>query len=89
MITFGRFGHKKDKEKDQKLFLESLNNLLDDFKDLFRSENSSNLSEKELIAPLKKIIKRNSKSSDKSNYELCLSFFLEKMGLTYYTLTLK
>ena len=89
MITFGRFGHKKDKEKDQKLFLESLNNLLDDFKDLFRSENSSNLSEKELIEPLKKIIKRNSKSSDKSTYELCLSFFLEKMGLTYYTLTLK
>jgi hypothetical protein len=43
MITFGRFGHKKDKEKDQKMFLESLNDLLDDleilktFFDLFQT----------------------------------------------------
>jgi hypothetical protein len=52
MITFGRFGHKKDKEKDQKLFLEYLNGLLDDFIN-FLNPNAipSNLSEKELITP--------------------------------------
>lgn len=88
MITFGRFGHKKDKEKDQKLFLEYLNGLLDDFIN-FLNPNAipSNLSEKELITPLKKIIKR--KSSNKSFYEMCLSSFLERMGLSYYTLTQK
>ena len=88
MITFGRFGHKKDKEKDQKLFLEYLNGLLDDFIN-FLNPNAipSNLSEKELITPLKKIIKR--KSSNKSFYEMCLTSFLERMGLSYYTLTQK
>ena len=56
MITFGRFGHKKDKEKDQKIFLESLNALLDDFTNFFNPNAiPNNLSEKELITPLKKI----------------------------------
>ena len=35
MITFGRFGRKNDKEKDQENFLESLNILLDDLTNFF------------------------------------------------------
>ena len=90
MITFGRFGHKKDKEKDQKMFLESLNDLLDDFTNFFNPNAiPNNLSEKELITPLKKIIKRESKSSYKSFYAMCISTFLERMGLSYYTLSQK
>jgi len=67
MITFGRFGHKKGKEKDQEKdkenFLESLNSL---FYELTNFDNSHDqtkiLSEKEIITPLKKILKREENS---------------------------
>ena len=91
MITFGRFGHKKDKEKDQKLFLEYLNGLLDDLTNFYNPRTQKKkLSEKEIINPLKTILKRDSNSSYlKSFYEMCLTTFLESMGLSYYTLAKK
>ena len=90
MITFGRFGHKKDKEKEQKMFLKYLYLLLEDFTNFFNPKDiPNNLIEKELVTPLKKIIKRESKSSYKSFYAMCISTFLETMGLSYYTLSQK
>ena len=91
MITFGRFGRKNDKEKDQENFLESLNILLDDLTNFYNPRTQKKkLSEKEIINPLKTILKRDSNSSYlKSFYEMCLSTFLESMGLSYYTLAKK
>ena len=95
MITFDRFGRKKDKkesqEKDMENFLESLNLLYDDFTNFFNlNAIPHNLKEEEIIIPLKKIIKKDSKSSYlKSYFAMALSTFLESMGLSYYTLTQK
>jgi len=95
MITFGRFGPKKDKkesqEKDKEKFLESLNILLDDFTNFFNPNAiPNNLKEEEIIIPLKNILKKNSKSSSlKSFFGMCLTTFLESMGLSYFTLTQK
>jgi hypothetical protein len=62
MITFGRFGHKKDKEKEQKMFLKYLYLLLEDFTNFFNPKDiPNNLIEKELVTPLKKNNKKRIK----------------------------
>ena len=94
MITFGRFGPNKDKEKDQEkdkgYFLESLNSLFDEITNVCDPKALEKyLSEKEIISPLKKTLEKEKNYSCNSIYGLCLSYFLQRMGLSYYTLTKK
>ena len=48
-----------------------------------------NLSEKEIIGPLKTLLKRDANTYFNSLYRMSLTTFLESMGLSYYTLTKK
>ena len=90
MITFGRFGPTKDKEKDKGFFLESLNSLFNEITNVCDPEALEKyLSEKEIISPLKKTLEKEKNYSCHSIYGLCLSSFLQSMGLSYYTLTKK
>ena len=84
MITFGRFGHKEDIEKEKKRFLELLNELLYELNYL---RGRKNYSENEIIKPLKDAIKREKKLLINPGYTGCVSCFLEEFGLSYYTLT--
>ena len=80
MITFGRFGHAEDIQKDKEFFLEQLNYLiflLNGF------EGKDDYKEAEIIKPLKEKLKQDMKADEKSFYssgtDSCLSGFLEIM----------
>ena len=90
MITFGRFGHAENIQKDKEFFLKQLNYLiylLNGF------EGKNNYKEAEIIKPLKEKLNHDIKADEKSFYshgtDSCLSGFLEIMGLSYYNLTPK
>ncbi len=85
MITFGRFGHKEDIEKEKKEFLFHLNDLMNHLnRDPFGKHKYN---EKEIIKPLKEALKKEENSFFNPLYKLAFSSFLEEMGLSYYTLT--
>lgn len=92
LITFGKFGKKKDKENDKKLFLERLNIL---FRLLtcgqhFDSNYPDIANEFEIAKPLKKILKRRENSCFfQEAYQANLDELFEPMGLSYKTLTKK
>ena len=90
MITFGRFGHAENIQKDKKFFLEQLNFLMYKLNDYDRKVDYK---EAEIIKPLKEKLKPEIKADEKSFYPngaiFCLSDFLEIMGLSYYNLTPK
>jgi len=87
MITFGRFGHLDDSQKEKEEFLESLNLL---FKRLsYCVSDNHKYKENEIIKPLKEALKRESNSYFNFSFSLCYTIFLEQMGLSYYTLTQK
>ena len=90
MITFGRFGHKEDIQKDRELFLESLNNLI---YELNSYKGKKDYKEMEIIKPLKEKINQRIKGEESFfatgvTYTF-LTFFLQKMGLSYFKLTQK
>ena len=90
MITFGRFGHAEDYQKDKEFFLKRLNYLI---YLLNGYEGKKDYKEAEIIKPLKEKLKPEIKADEKSFYSngaiFCLSSFLEIMGLSYYQLTPK
>ena len=90
MITFGRFGHAEDYQKDKEFFLKRLNYLI---YLLNGYEGKKDYKEAEIIKPLKEKLKPEIKADEKSYYSngsiSCLSCFLEIMGLSYYHLTPK
>ena len=87
MITFGRFGHAEEIQKDKEFFLKKLNYLI--FL-LHGFEGKNDYKEAEIIKPLKEKLKQDMKADEKSFYssgtDSCLSGFLEIMGLNYYNL---
>ena len=90
MITFGKFGHAEDIQKDKEFFLERLNYLL--FL-LNGCEGKKDYKEAEIIKPLKEKLNERIKVekfffSIGATYS-CLSGFLKIMGLSYYNLTQK
>ena len=90
MITFGKFGHAEDIQKDKEFFLERLNYLL--FL-LNGCEGKKDYKEAEIIKPLKEKLNERIKGekfffSTGVTYS-CLSSFLKIMGLSYYNLTQK
>ena len=90
MITFGRFGHAEDYQKDKEFFLKRLNYLI---YLLNGYEGKKDYKEAEIIKPLKEKLKPEIKADEKSFFPngaiFCLSDFLEIMGLSYYQLTPK
>jgi hypothetical protein len=90
MITFGRFGHAEDYQKDKEFFLKRLNYLI---YLLNGYEGKKDYKEAEIIKPLKEKLKPEIKADEKSFFPngaiSCLSGFLEIMGLSYYQLTPK
>ena len=90
MITFGRFGHAEDYQKDKEFFLKRLNYLI---YLLNGYEGKKDYKEAEIIKPLKEKLKPEIKEDEKSFFPngaiSCLSGFLEIMGLSYYQLTPK
>ena len=86
MITFGRFGHVEDREKEKEYYLKHLNYLL--FL-ITGGWDENKYKEIEIIKPLKEILKRNENSFFNIGYKDCLCGFLESMGLSYYNLTPK
>jgi hypothetical protein len=90
MITFGRFGHAEDYQKDKEFFLKRLNYLI---YLLNGYEGKKDYKEAEIIKPLKEKLKPEIKADEKSFFPngaiSCLSSFLEIMGLSYYQLTPK
>ena len=91
MITFGRFGHVEDKEKEKTLYLEYLNDLMHKMNNTY-IQDMTIYKEIEIIKPLKEIMKNKINSYnilDRFIYRRCLSTFLEKMGLSFYNLTQK
>ena len=90
MITFGRFGHDEDIQKEKEFFLKNLNFLM--FK-LNGFKGKMDYKEAEIIKPLKEKLNHDIKADEKSFISLgtdsCLSGFLEKMGLSYFNLTQK
>jgi hypothetical protein len=90
MITFGRFGHAEDYQKDKEFFLKRLNYLI---YLLNGYEGKKDYKEAEIIKPLKEKLKPEIKADEKSFFPngaiSCLSGFLEIMGLSYYHLTPK
>ena len=90
MITFGRFGHAEDYQKDKEFFLKRLNYLI---YLLNGYEGKKDYKEAEIIKPLKEKLKPEIKADEKSFFPngaiSCLSDFLEIMGLSYYHLTPK
>ena len=89
MISFGRFGHVKDKEKEKEQFLQFLNVLINSLTGTIDDTNEKSYKEVEIIKPLKEIINRQENSYFNFTYRECLSRFLETMGLSYYNLTQK
>ena len=90
MITFGRFGHDEDIQKEKEFFLKNLNFLM--FK-LNGFKGKMDYKEAEIIKPLKEKLNHDIKADEKSFISLgtdsCLSGFLEKMGLSYFNLNQK
>lgn len=87
MITFGRFGHVEDRNKEKEDFLRGLNSLmkyLTGYVDSYKEHK-----EIEIIKPLKEILKSQENSYINFDYREILSNFLELMGLSYYNLTPK
>ena len=90
MITFGRFGHDEDIQKDKKFFLEQLNffmYMLNDY------DCKKDYKEEEIIKPLKEKLNERIKEeeyffSTGVTYSM-FSSFLNIMGLSYYNLTQK
>ena len=85
MITFGRFGHIEDINKEKALFLKVLNDLISELRGDFTGIQQYK-DETEIINPLKDLLKININNTFFSLYRT-LSRFLEYMGLSYYTLT--
>ena len=91
MITFGRFGHAEDIQKDKEFFLEKLNSLI---YQLNGFKGKLDYKEEEIIKPLKEKLKHDMKADGKS-FTLfrtsCYIFssFLRIMGLNYFNLTPK
>ena len=88
MITFGRFGHIEDKEKEKEEYLNSLNLLKKQLTGTIGTTDKE-YKEMEIIEPLKEIIKRQENSYFNFIYKSCFSHFLNKMGLSYYNLAQK
>jgi hypothetical protein len=90
MITFRRFGHVEEKEKEKEIFLEHLNDLMHKMNGTWLSDMTK-YKEIEIIKPLKEIMKKkvNSNYFFDRFYKVFLSTFLSKMGLSYYNLTQK
>ena len=88
LITFGRYGHVEDEEKEKEYFLKSLNFFmykLNDWRDLEKKYN-----EIEIQKPLKELFKKKINSTYfNSVYFSMFSSFLGIMGLSYFTLTQK
>ena len=87
MITFGRFGHIEDINKEKALFLKILNDLISELRGDFTGTQQYK-DESEIINPLKDLLKKNIKKSFfLLGSTISFSCFLEYMGLSYYTLT--
>ena len=86
MITFGRFGHVEDRKKEKEIYLEQLNLLL---KRLTQFKDNKEYKEKEIIKPLKAILKIKENSYFNFFFHDALSIFLKIMGFSYYNLTKK
>ena len=90
MITFGRFGHPEDIQKDKEFFLKKLNILM--YK-LNGFQGKTDYKEEEIIKPLKEKLNHGINVDEKSYYSnaanCCLSGFLEIMGLNFFNLTQK
>ena len=63
MITFGRFGHAEDIQKDKEFFLEKLNSLI---YQLNGFKGKLDYKEEEIIKPLKEKLKHDMKADEKS-----------------------
>ena len=90
MITFGRFGHAENIQKDKKFFLEQLNFLMYKLNDYDRKVDYK---EAEIIKPLKEKLNKRIKEEESFfstgvTYSM-LSSFLGIMGLNYFNLTPK
>ena len=90
MITFGRFGHAEDIQKDKEFFLEQLNFFMYKLNDY---DGKNDYKEEEIIKPLKEKLNERIKEeeyffSTGVTYSM-LSSFLNIMGLSYYNLTQK
>ena len=90
MITFGRFGHVEDIQKDKELFLARLNFLI--YK-LNCFDGRDDYKEEEIVKPLKEKLNERIKEEESFfgtgvTYSM-LSSFLNIMGLSYYNLTPK
>ena len=90
MITFGRFGHVEDIQKDKEFFLSRLNFLI--YK-LNCFDGKDDYKEEEIIKPLKEKLNERIKEEESFfgtgvTYSM-ISSFLGVMGLNYFNLTRK
>ena len=90
MITFGKFGHAENMQKDKEFFLERLNFLM---YELNNFSGKRDYKEAEIIKPLKEKLNKRIKEEEfflatGVTYDM-LSSFLGIMGLNYYNLTQK
>ena len=87
MITFGRFGHIEDINKEKALFLKILNDLINELRGDFTGTQHYK-DESEIINPLKDLLKKNIKKTFFLLWStISFSCFLEYMRLSFYTLT--
>ena len=90
MITFGRFGHVEDIQKDKEFFLARLNFLI--YK-LNSFDGKDDYKEEEIVKPLKEKLNERIKEEESFfgtgvTYSM-ISSFLGVMGLNYFNLTPK
>ena len=90
MITFGRFGHTEDIQKEKENFVKQLNYLM---YDLNCFNGKKDYKEAEIIKPLKEKLNKCMREEESffatgANYS-SFSSFLEMMGISYYNLTQK
>ena len=89
MITFGRFGNVKDKEKEKEEFLNNLNLFLYQLSDDI--DQDTKYSELEIIKPLKEKLKKQKQENSFSFrgffYNRFFNSFLHPMGISYYNIT--
>ena len=83
MITFGRFGPAIDIKKEKEFFLEIL---LDFIYKIEGYKERRNYNEKEIIEPVKKLLKEN---INRNVGKLIISLFLFHFGLSYFALSEK
>ena len=86
MITFGRFGKVLAIEKEKEMFLYKLNELFCGLGDKYII---TSYKEKEILKPLKELLKTEILEESVSIKIEWLSYFLESMYLSYYTLDSK